>query len=46
MNFPTGKKKMAFVIAAGAEIARQGVSEEDEEHVGWVHTDASGMSVP
>ena len=40
----TGKKWRTFVIAAGAEIARQAVLENDDEAVTLVHTDPSGVS--
>jgi hypothetical protein len=40
----TGAKWRTFVIAAGAEIARQAVTETDDEAVTLVHTDPSGYS--
>jgi hypothetical protein len=41
----TGKKRRTYVIAGGATIARQGIDEgTTTEHVGWEHSDASGLS--
>jgi hypothetical protein len=40
----TGKKKATYVVGAGTLIAKQGIDDEDEEHVAWRHRDASGLS--
>ncbi|MGQ0541957.1 MAG: RHS repeat domain-containing protein, partial [Blastocatellia bacterium] len=40
----TGKKRRAFVIAGGSEIARQAFNDEDEEVVSFIHRDAAGLS--
>jgi hypothetical protein len=40
----SGKKKFTYVLGDGTVIARQAVESDNDEHVGWKHTDASGMS--